>query len=353
MNSRERMLAAMQCQEPDRVPFLESVVEEPVALALLDREGSGAVQQEEWLGKGPLRTGFRPPSGPGYHALEVVENLGLDALGVHFYLPDLSIKKVIEGRAMVVGGEIHSRADLGKIQLPDADDPALYEPLRRFVEKYRDTGLALFCRVPLGADPVILGMGFEGFSYALYDDYAMLEALFDLYTGWYARAMRHICAIDFDFIWSGEDIAHKTGPFLSPKMFQKLFMPYYRRVADQISKPWIFHSDGNLMPVVDDLLSLGLNGLHPIEPGPMDLAEMKRRYGSQLCLCGHINVDTLSRGTPEEIDCLVKEAIAVAGPGGGYIAGSSNSVTSYCRPENVRAMAQAIRNYGKYPLRLV
>ena len=127
-------------------------------------------------------------------------------------------------------------------------------------------------------------------------------------------------------------------------------MPHYRRVADQITKPWIFHSDGNLMPILDDLLTLGMEGLHPIEPGAMDLGVLKQRYGGDLCLVGHIDVDTLSRGTPEAVDALVQSAIRVAGPGGGYIAGSSNSVPYYARPENVRAMAQAIRSYGRYPL---
>jgi len=121
-------------------------------------------------------------------------------------------------------------------------------------------------------------------------------------------------------------------------------------VAERVTLPWIFHSDGNLFPILDDLLSLGMSGLHPIEPEAMDLAEVKRRYGSRVCPVGHISVDRLSRGTPEEIDGLVKHAIQVAGPGGGYIAGSSNSIASYCRAENVRAMADAIKRYGRYPL---
>lgn len=346
------MLTALRCQEPDRVPFLESVVEEPVAIALLGRTGNESVATDDWIGQGPVKTGMRPPSGSAYHALEIVRNLGLDAIGMHFYLPTLSVQKKIGGRTMFIGGEISSKEDLAKIRLPDPDDHSLYAPCRCFIEKYRRTGLALFCRAPLGAEPVILGMGFEKFAYALYDDLPLLETLFDLYTGWYAKAMKHLCNLDFDFIWSGEDIAHKSGPYVSPIMFRKLFMPYYRRVADRITKPWIFHSDGNLMPVLDDLLALGMSGLHPIEPGAMNLADLKRRYGDRLCLCGHISVDTLSRGRPEEVEQLVKEAIAVCGPGGGYIAGSSNSITSYCKAENVRAMQKAIFHYGRYPLRV-
>ena len=174
-----------------------------------------------------------------------------------------------------LAGRLGLNADVDRITLPDPDAPQLYEPLRKFVDTYKSTGLARFCRIPLGADPVILGLGFERFALALYDDRALLERLFDLYTSWYARAMQHICALGFDFIWSGEDIAHKSGPYLSPKMFRNLFMPYYRRVADQISKPWIFHSDGDLTLILDDLLSLGINGLHPIEPGPDGFGNVK------------------------------------------------------------------------------
>jgi uroporphyrinogen decarboxylase len=125
-------------------------------------------------------------------------------------------------------------------------------------------------------------------------------------------------------------------------------MPYYRRVTSKITKPWIFHSDGDLNPVLDDLIDLGMNGLHPIEPGPMNLSDLKKRYGNRLCLCGHIDVDVLSQGTPKKVDQLVKHAIRDAGEGGGYICGSSNSITYYCQVENVKAMRDAILKYGKY-----
>jgi uroporphyrinogen-III decarboxylase len=251
---------------------------------------------------------------------------------------------------MVARGGIRSRADLARIQLPDPDDPALYEPCRQFIERYQDSGLARFCVINLGSDPVILGMGFERFATTLYDDYALIDELLEMYTVWYARAVRHLCALGFDFIWSGDDIAFKTSTFVSPKVFRELLLPHYRRVADQIALPWIFHSDGNLLPIMDDLLELGMNGLHPIEPGAMDLRELKRRWGDRICLCGRISVDTLSRGTEAQVERLVQEAIRIAGQGGGYIAGSSNSITSYCLPQNVRAMHQAIQKYGHYPL---
>ena len=120
-----------------------------------------------------------------------------------------------------------------------------------------------------------------------------------------------------DFLWFADDLAFKTEPYVSPRIFRQMFLPRFRHVADQITKPWIFHSDGNLMPLLDDLLSLGMNGLNPIEPGAMDLGDLKRRYGRNLCLAGHISVDTLARGSEAEVEGLVRDAIRVAGPGGG------------------------------------
>jgi uroporphyrinogen decarboxylase len=106
------------------------------------------------------------------------------------------------------------------------------------------------------------------------------------------------------------------------------------------------------MPILDDILTLGMDGLHPIEPGPMDLAEVKRRYGDRVCIVGNVSVDALSASTPEQVRALVQKCISLAGPGGGYMISSANSIPSYARPENVRAMADAIREFGSYPLRV-
>jgi len=350
MNSRDRLLTSLHCQQPDRVPFLESVVDEPVALALLGKPiPPGLKGGELGTASDPVLIGTLLGS-ENYTALDLVRAMGLDGFGMYCFIKHGGLQGEVDGHFMVTGGSIKTRTDLNAIDLPDPDDPALYEPYRHFIAENRDSGKALFCFLNLGSDPVILGMGFESFATAIYDDLALVVDLFALYTGWYARVAAHLSELDFDFLWFGDDIAFKTQPYVSPRIFRQLFLPHYRRVVDNIRKPWIFHSDGNLMPILDDLLSLGMNGLHPIEPGAMDLALLKQRYGKNLCLCGHINLDTLSRGTPQDVEVLVKQAIAVAAPGGGYIIGSSNSIPYYANPANVRAMCTAIQDYGMYPI---
>jgi len=358
MNSRERVLTALRRQEPDRVPFLDFAIDEPVALALL-----GKPIPPDLIG-GELGTETNPVimgrllDSPRYEEMELVRNLDLDGIGAYCFARHGGVQVLVGDHYMVAGGSIKTWEDFetriqspdGDLHLPDPDDPTLYEPFRRFTDEMRDTGLARYCLLNLCSDPVILGMGLESFALMLYDDPDLITAMFEYYSQWYARVVKRLCELDFDFLWFADDIAHKTAPFVSPSTFRQLFMPHYRRVAEQITKPWIFHSDGNLLPILDDLVTLGMSGLHPIEPEAMDLGELKQRYGRDLCLVGHISVDTLSRGAPEEVDALVQPAIQTAAPGGGYIAGSSNSIAYYCRPENVRAMQWAIRKYGDYPI---
>jgi len=142
----------------------------------------------------------------------------------------------------------------------------------------------------------------------------------------------------------------KSGPFFSPAVFRDLVLPRYRRVAEKITIPWVIHSDGNVLPFLEDLLSLGIAGLHPIEKGALDIRAMKREYGDRLCLLGNVDLNILGLGTPQDVEAEVQELIRDVGPGGGYIVTSGNSLAGYLRPENVLALSEAVQKYGRYTL---
>ena len=122
-------------------------------------------------------------------------------------------------------------------------------------------------------------------------------------------------------------------------------------VADAITLPWAFHSDGDLTLVMEDLLSLGMNAMNPFEPPCMNLKEAKEKWGDRICLWGNIDlVHTLPYGTVEEVEAEVKQRIEDAGKGGGYICATASSITNFCKPENVLAMTDAVKKHGVYPL---
>ena len=92
--------------------------------------------------------------------------------------------------------------------------------------------------------------------------------------------------------------------------------------------------------------ALGMNAIHPIEPGAMDIFALKRDYGGRLTLCGNFDINILALGTPEATREEVRRKMAALAPGGGYVAASSTSIPSYVKPENFRAMVEAIQAYG-------
>ena len=347
---RERVLTALRCKEPDRVPFLEIQVDETVARRVLGLSGSVEHSLRATTRGEPV---VEPLGGRGYTLPQLAQKLGLDGFGYAIMAPTYShTERSSIGREYITGGQLKSRRDLTTVRLPDPHDEKLYEPARRFLAAYKGD-YAVFAFINLGSDNVLLNMGWETFSYALYDDPGLIIDMLDMFTDWIVKTLEHICRLGFDFVWAAYDLAYKTGPLFSPKVFRELFLPRLKKVADKILLPWVFHSDGNLMPIMDDLLSLGMNGLHPIEPGAMDIAEVKRRYGNELCLVGNIDLRyTLTRGTPKETEAEVRDRIKEIAPGGGYIVSSANDIPSYCKPENLVAMSNAIQKYGKYPIRI-
>lgn len=324
MNSRERVLAALNLQQPDMVPFFDNVDIEMQRM-IIGRED--------------------------FDQLDFVQEMQFDAVVYsHFTPPSFVRTETIKGttRKIQVEGLIKTRKDLKLVQLPVVDD-AFMEGACRFIEKYHKTGKALYFRTRTGSANILQSMGLDGFSYALFDDPGLIDTLFDIYTEWIIQVLDRAQTLGFDFAWFADDIAYKNGPMFSPKVFRERFLPHIRQVVEHIRLPWIYHSDGDLMPLIDDLLSLGMNGLNPIEPIAMDIDQMKLLYGDRVCLMGNIDLHyTLTLGTVEEVEKEVERRIREIGKGGGFIIASGNSIPDYCKVENVLAMRDAVIKYRKY-----
>jgi uroporphyrinogen-III decarboxylase len=253
-----------------------------------------------------------------------------------------------DGRLFYSEGMITTEADLSLLQLPDPYDDALYAEARDFVRQKEAYSAWLVTRV--GIFSTMLSMGMETFCLALHDNRPFVEAVLDRYCDWTAAVAERVCQLGFDVFASTDDMAFKTAPFFSPTVFRELVLPRFQRVADKVTIPWVIHSDGNVMPFLDDLIGLGIAGLHPLEQGAMDIRAVKRDYGDRLCLLGNVDLNILGLGTPEDVDQEVRELIRDVGPGGGYVVTSGNSLAGYVRPENVLALSEAVQKHGRYPL---
>jgi uroporphyrinogen decarboxylase len=253
-----------------------------------------------------------------------------------------------DGRLFYGEGMISTEAELSKLQLPNPYDDALYAEAEAFTKQKEEYASWFVTRI--GIFPTMLSMGLENFSVALVENRDFVEVVLDRYCDWTMVVTERMSKLGFDAFVSTDDMAFKSAPFFSPVIFREVVLPRYQRVAEKITIPWIIHSDGNILPFLDDLLNLGIAGLHPIEKGAMDIRALKNRYGSRLCLLGNIDLNILGMGTPQEVEAEVCAVIRDVGPGGGYIVTSGNSLAGYLQPENVIALSEAVQKYGQYPI---
>ena len=338
LNPGERFLTALRREIPDRVPYGEFTIDETVAYNILGRPKTESKEGQLEQTRVPLED-----------QKELSRILGRDVITFSFRAPIFVDKQSgKDGRLFYCKGKIETMEDLDRFPLPDPSDDELYTEARQFIEGKEEFAVVAATRV--GIFPTILSLGYEKFCTLIYDNPELVERLLDRYVDWQTTAVERLSKMGIDVILSTDDMAWKGGLMFSPKFFRSVVLPRMKKVGEKIKVPWVVHSDGDITEIIEDLLDLGIAGLHPIEPNVLDMAEMKKNYGDRVCLIGNININTLAMGTTEDVEAEVRARISDAAHGGGYILTSANSVASYCKPENVIAMAEAVRKYGVYPI---
>lgn len=198
-------------------------------------------------------------------------------------------------------------------------------------------------------------MGYETFCYALVEDPELVEMMFQKVGEICYDMFRRMAEVpQVGALWYSDDIAYTEGLMVSPDVLRRHLFPWMKKIGDLAKArgiPYLYHTDGRLWEVMEDIITCGVDALHPIEPKAMDIREVKERYGDRLCVIGNIDLGyTLTRGTPGEVAAEVKERLRQVGPGGGYCLGSSNTVPDYVPTENYVAMIRTALECGTYPV---
>lgn len=148
------------------------------------------------------------------------------------------------------------------------------------------------------------------------------------------------------------DYCFNNGPFLRPSQFSEFVAPYLARLTKGYRDMGFFvinHTDGNIMPILDQLLQTQPHALHSLDPqGGVDIAEVKRRCGHEVCLIGNVNCGLLDTGTEEQVIESARYALRHGMPGGGYIFSTSNCVYPGMRLSRYELMLDIWRREGNY-----
>ena len=195
--------------------------------------------------------------------------------------------------------------------------------------------------------------GFGDFFQMLYTDRQLAEALMDTCVDYYLKIIDMALDAGITFLFLGDDIAYKQGPFVDPEIMEQLWLPRYKKLiepAKEAGVPVMFHSCGGVTSIMDNIImKMDIDCLNPIEPYSNNIYELKQKYGSKLTLSGNIDIaGPLAFGTEEEVREDVREHLEKLMPGGRYILSTNHSIMNGIPFENFMAMLDALLEYGIY-----
>jgi len=158
------------------------------------------------------------------------------------------------------------------------------------------------------------------------------------------------CGIESFMLCS--DYCYNSGPFLSPTMFREFIQPYLYRIIKEAKangQYTIKHTDGNIMPIIDQLVECEPHALHSIDPmAGVDIREVKRLYGDKVCLCGNVHCAAMQTGTEQEVIDSAEYCLTHAKPGGGYIFCTSNVPFKGMPPERYQLVLDVWKRMREY-----
>jgi len=340
MNSKERVIAALERKQPDRIPVFEWIIAKNVI--------------QEIIGSDDL--------------LSLVETLDLDGINYRadykkkfinekIYFDEWGSKKQLspDGLDTIIEHPLQDLSKHKRFHFPDPYASGRFESIEKAVERFGNSRAIVLTVRDVFSDIRDL-IGFENTLVALLKQQDLYSELLDRLIE-YNLTLAEIANKKYgiEIIATSDDYATAQSLIFSPELFKDFLGPAYRKLVREFKRigfHYIKHTDGNIMDIIEYLVESGIDCLDPIDPNAgMNIADVKKKYGKKICIKGNIdNTSTLSNGTKEQVEKEVRMRISQAGQGGGYILSSSNTIHSGVKPENFIHMVETVKKYGKYPL---
>lgn len=248
-------------------------------------------------------------------------------------------------------------ADVEAYPFPDLTEAYRYEGIAQEIEELHDRGLAAVLSWEMTVfEKAWRIRGFEELMADLAFNPDLVECLFDQIacrTGFLAK---RYAELGVDIVQLGDDVGSQTGMVISPASWRQLLKPRMATIVARIKHAnpdtlVFYHTDGGVTPIVPDLIEIGIDILNPVQPECMDIATLKHLYGAHLSFWGGIGVQTtMPFGTEEDVRESVRRLIEAAAGGGGLLVAPAHLIERDIPWENVEALVAAVRDLGRYPV---
>ncbi len=188
--------------------------------------------------------------------------------------------------------------------------------------------------------------GMEDTLMDLYTEDPRILRLLDRLVEYHVELIRYWAEIGADGLFLGDDWGSQRSMIVSADLWRRIYRPRYRRLFDEIharGMDVIYHSCGNIMDIISDLIDIGVDALDPVQPGAMDPREIARRFGGRISFYGGINVQDMCRRTPQEVRDEGRRMIDTLGSpfGNAYMVAPANVLTPDIPLENIAALCEA------------
>jgi len=384
MTSKERILTVLNHEVPDRVPIIIGV-SNATGIKMKTYRGikslEGIQAPDEYIYKWPELGTARIDE-------ETMQRLKSDVRGVRDIHPADTLERnqtrdphspFIDswgsGQKEIAPGEwfpgIHPLAELSSVEelesysgWPDMSDPSRVAHVRSTAAALAEENQYGIMATPWLLFPLERAFAMQGMDVFLLNlamnpdlAVALLEktaALCKSLMGVFLDELGDMV----DIIKIGDDLGTQESLLMSPKMYRELLKPihadYIQFIKERTNAKVFFHTDGDVFPLIDDFIEMGVDILNPIQTsaGKMaDLTTLKKQFGKNIVFCGGLDTHrVLPSGTTAEVREEVKRVIQLLGEGGGYMVSSVHTIMNDVPPENVLAMVDAVEEFGKYPI---
>ncbi len=382
MISKERVLAALNHEEADRVPLL------------LGGTNASGIKMKPYRGlkrllgiSAPDRYIYDwPELGTALPDEEVLVRLGSDVRAVLDAYPESVLARVKArdphtpfiddwgtGQKEIDDGRwypgIHPMADattldeIERYTWPDMDDPSRIAHVRGEADKLAQQNEYAVLGCPWLLFPFERAQAMQGLDRFLENmlvEPEFAQALLWKIEGLCERLMGHFldqAADKLDIIKIGDDLGTQESLMVSPDTYREILKPVHAALIAFIKKRTkakiFFHSDGDVYDLIPDLIEIGVDILHPIQSGAgrmSDLRRLKQTYGASIVFCGALDTQRiLPVGTPAQVREEVRRVCSLLGPGGGFMLGAVHTIMDEVPAENILAMSDALKEFGTYP----